>query len=170
MTHPFSSKLLTPTSRFAASSTANIGLCLIKDAYFAKMFGAAGPPRAVPFSSFAFFALRDCLTIFASFNVPPLLGPVLTTSMSDEVKKYVSGATAAQFLAPAGVQLVSTPLHLLGLDLYNRPRAALKERWAIVSKNWSISTLARMGRIMPAFGIGGTVNRKVRKGLLERLD
>ena len=36
------------TSKFAASSTANVGLCLFKDQAFARMFGSGGPPRPVP--------------------------------------------------------------------------------------------------------------------------
>ncbi|CAJ2512429.1 Uu.00g054440.m01.CDS01 [Anthostomella pinea] len=160
------------TPKFAASSAANVGLCIFKDQVYVKMFGPGGPPRPVPLPSYALFALRDSLTIFASFNVPPLLGPVLTARMSAEVNRTVSGTTVAQFVAPAAVQLLSTPIHLLGLDLYNRPATGgvgWAERWALVRKNWLISTAARICRIVPAFGVGGTVNMKVRKNLMERL-
>jgi hypothetical protein len=159
------------TMKFAASSTANIGLCLFKDQAFARMFGPGGPPRAVPGPSYVLFALRDCLTIFASFNVPPLLGPVLSRQMGEELNKKISGATIAQFLAPATVQIFSTPLHLLGLDLYNRSEKSVTwaDRFRIVKKNWSVSAAARMCRIVPAFGVGGVVNSKVRRGLMERI-
>jgi len=112
------------------------------------------------------------MTIFASFNVPPLLGPVLNRRMHAEVQKKISGQTVAQFVAPAGIQIMSTPLHLLGLDLYNRNSKSItwQERWSIVKKNWSVSAAARMCRIMPAFGIGGVVNGKVRGGLLGKLE
>ena len=90
--------------------------------------------------------------------------------MSEEVKKYVGAASAAQFMTPAAVQLFSTPLHLLGLDLYNRPGVAWTERASRVTRDWAKSAFARMGRIIPAFGVGGVVNTKVRKNLLERLD
>ncbi|RAL65631.1 hypothetical protein DID88_005303 [Monilinia fructigena] len=66
------------TSKFVASSTANIGLCLFKDQTFARLFGPSGPPRPVPLPSYILFTARDCLTIFASFNIPPMLGPVIT--------------------------------------------------------------------------------------------
>lgn len=160
------------TLKFAASSTANIGICLFKDQAFARLFGPGGPPRPVPLPSYALFTLRDCLTIFASFNVPPLLGPVLSQNMSKEIQKNISGQTVAQFLAPAGVQLFSTPLHLLGLDMYNRDGKdiAWGDRWKAVKKNWAVSTAARICRIVPAFGVGGVVNSKVRKGLLSRLE
>ncbi|KAI2618779.1 hypothetical protein GGR54DRAFT_142429 [Hypoxylon sp. NC1633] len=163
----------TGTTKFTASSAANVGLCIYKDQVYVKMFGPGGPPRPVPLPSYLLFALRDCLTIFASFNVPPLLGPVLSERMGTELQKKVSGTTIAQFAAPAAVQLLSTPVHLLGLDIYNRPAAdggmTWRNRWTLVRKNWAISTAARICRIVPAFGLGGTVNTKVRRNLMERL-
>lgn len=166
------------TTKFAASSAANIGVCIYKDQVFVRLFGPPGAiPRPVPMASYGLFALRDCLTIFASFNVPPLLGPYLDTKMSEEVKKRMSGVYAAQFMAPAAVQFISTPLHLLGLDLYNRPASgpagtvvSLRDRWDLVRKNWAISSVARICRIVPAFGVGGVVNMKVRKNLMTSLE
>ncbi|KAI0013051.1 hypothetical protein F4779DRAFT_565429, partial [Xylariaceae sp. FL0662B] len=121
------------TMKFAASSGANVGLCIYKDQVYVKMFGPGGPPRPVPLPSYVLFALRDCLTIFASFNVPPRLGPVLTERMGSDLQKMVSGTTIAQFTAPAAVQLLSTPVHLWGLDMYNRPAAggvSWRDRWS----------------------------------------
>jgi hypothetical protein len=159
------------TAKFAASSTANIGLCLFKDQAFARLFGPGGPPRPVPLPSYALFTLRDCMTIFASFNLPPLLGPIISRNMSQEIQKRLSGQTIAQFLAPATIQIFSTPLHLLGLDLYNREKGLTwGDRWRIVKKNWGVSAVARMCRIVPAFGVGGVVNGKLRQKLMGRLE
>ncbi|KAI1114467.1 hypothetical protein F5Y14DRAFT_169911 [Nemania sp. NC0429] len=165
------------TDKFAASSAANIGLCIYKDQVYVRLFGPGGPPRPVPPATYALFALRDCLTIFASFNVPPLLGPVVSERLGAEMRRRVSGETVAQFAAPAAVQLFSTPIHLLGLDVYNRPAAlgggggvSWADRWALVRKNWLISCAARVCRIVPAFGLGGTVNMKVRRNLMEKLS
>ncbi|PBP15820.1 sequence orphan [Diplocarpon rosae] len=159
------------TAKFAASSAANVGLCLVKDATFAKLFGSGGPPRPVPLPSYALFTLRDCLTIFASFNIPPLLGPAISQRMNRELEKTISGQTIAQFAAPAAVQLVSTPMHLLGLDLYNRGSVVTwGDRWQIVKRNWGISAAARICRIVPAFGLGGVVNCNVRRSLMGRLE
>ncbi|GAP92799.2 hypothetical protein SAMD00023353_9500080 [Rosellinia necatrix] len=162
------------TAKFAASSAANVGLCIYKDQVYVRLFGpGGGPPRPVPPPTYALFALRDCLTIFASFNLPPLLGPALSDRLGAEVRRRVAGETLAQFAAPAAVQLFSTPIHLLGLDLYNRPAAgavAWSDRWALVRKNWLISCAARICRIVPAFGLGGTVNMKVRRNMMEKLS
>ncbi|KAM5347964.1 hypothetical protein ACJ41O_007788 [Fusarium nematophilum] len=166
------------TTKFAASSAANIGVCIYKDQVFVRLFGPPGvTPRAVPLASYGLFALRDCMTIFASFNVPPVLGPYLDSRFTDEVRRRVSGLYAAQFMAPAMVQFVSTPLHLLGLDLYNRPSSgpagsvvSMRDRWDLVRRNWLISSVARICRIVPAFGVGGVVNMTVRKNLMTKLE
>lgn len=93
--------------------------------------------------------------------------------MSEGVRRYMSSASAAQFVTPAAVQLVSTPLHLLGLDVYNRPGVGFggaDGRAARVLRDWGISAMARICRIVPAFGVGGVVNMKVRKGLMGDLE
>ncbi|EOO01136.1 hypothetical protein UCRPA7_3422 [Phaeoacremonium minimum UCRPA7] len=157
-------------AKFVSSSTANVCLGIYKDQVYARMFGPAGVVSRVPFSSYSLFALRDCITIFASFNVPLLMGPVVTEFLPKQVEKLVSGHTIVQFVAPAAVQLMSTPPHLLGLDMYNRPGLlGWKDRWLQVQKNWAISVAARICRIVPAYGVGGVVNVKVRRGLMEKL-
>ncbi|KAF1834070.1 hypothetical protein BDW02DRAFT_353911 [Decorospora gaudefroyi] len=162
------------TSKFVATSSANLALCLYKDNQFTRLFAAPGStPRPVPMSTFALFTIRDCLTIFASFNLPPLLAPRVEAHMSTEVKKYVAALSVAQFITPAAVQIVSTPLHLLGLDLYNRPDASvggIDGRASRVFRDWAKSAAARICRIVPAFGVGGVVNTKVRTNFMGKLE
>lgn len=152
-----------------------MSLCLYKDSQFARMFGpptiAGAVANSVPIASYALFALRDSLTIFASFNLPPLIAPILP--LSEQVERQVSRASVAQFLAPAGIQLVSTPLHLWGLDLYNRPMGngtPWRARAAKVGKDWLSSSFARMGRVIPAFGVGGVANARVRGAMMRRIQ
>ncbi|VUC33419.1 unnamed protein product [Clonostachys rosea] len=161
------------TPKFAASSSVNVGLCIYKDQVFARMFGPPGAsPRPVTLPSYALFAARDSMTIFASFILPPLLGPGIDARLSTDLRRYVSGATAAQFIAPAAVQLLSTPLHLLGLDVYNRPGsgATWGQRWELIRRMWLPSAAARVCRIVPAFGVGGVVNTKLRRGMMVKLE
>ena len=98
-----------------------------------------------------------------------------------EMRRRISGLSTAQFIAPAAVQIFSTPLHLLGLDLYNRPSGGTAgtapggpvswaERWELIRSKWAISVVARICRIVPAFGVGGVVNTKVRQNLMDKLD
>ncbi|KAL9038119.1 MAG: hypothetical protein Q9180_003329 [Flavoplaca navasiana] len=158
------------TSKFVAASAVNMSLCLYKDSQFAQMFRAPCNPasmlmRSIPKASYAFFGLRDSMTVFASFNLPPLIAPML----SKEVEKVASKASLAQVLTPAAMQVFTTPLHLWGLDLYNRPAVSVLDRVRQIGRNWAGSTLARMGRIIPAFGFGGVINAKVRARLMGRL-
>lgn len=159
------------TLKFAASSTANISLCMVKDQAFARLFGPGGPPRPVTLPTYALFTARDSLTIFASFNIPPLLGPLINRQMGEELSRSINGQTVAQFVAPATVQILSTPLHLLGLDIYNKGSKNISwdDRWTFVKKNWSVSAVARVCRIVPAFGFGGVVNAKIRMRLMEKM-
>lgn len=172
LTHRPANHVTADFNKFAASSTANIGLCLIKDRKFAQLFGT-GPPRPVGMPTMTLFALRDCMTIFASFNLPPVLGPHLQKELDKRGWGLIGGQTGAQFLAPAAVQVLSTPMHLLGLDLYNRGdngkggKVPWSDRAKMVWKNWGVSTAARVCRIVPAFGVGGVVNAKVRRSGME---
>ena len=174
--------------KFLVTGAVNMSVCLYKDTCFARLFGASNggsaaaatasaSRAAVSRASLALFASRDALTIFASFNAPSLLAPWLGGSIR-----------AAQFAAPATVQLLSTPLHLLGLDLFNRPQGSRstnvfapnlghrlgavrwKDRWQIVKRDWLGASLARMGRIVPAYGVGGVVNRELRTKLMRGLE
>ena len=164
---PASSTTSGPT-KFAATSAANLSLCLYKDSQFTKLFGTVSP-RPVPPVTYALFAARDCLTIFASFNLPPIIAPSLP--LSETAEKYVSRASAAQFLAPAAIQLISTPFHLLGLDMYNRNGGTpLSDRMKKVRLDWLKSSLARMCRIIPAFGFGGVVNNGMRARMMKNLE
>jgi hypothetical protein len=155
-------------SKFAATSAANLSLGLYKDSQYTKMFGTVAA-RPIPPVTYALFAVRDCLTIFASFNLPKILAPRMP--MSEAAERYVSRASAAQFLAPATIQLLSTPFHLMGLDLYNRNGGTtLRDRIHKVRVDWLKSSLARMCRIVPAFGFGGVINNGMRSRLMKGLE
>ena len=171
------------TPKFLATSATNLSLCVYKDSQFAKFFGSptsslTTPRPSVPPISLVLFGARDALTVFASFNLPPLIAPRVPfvaqrAGLGTEWEKHVSRTSAAQFLAPAAVQVISTPLHLLGLDLYNRKRSAgeisVRSRAERVWRDWGKSCVARICRILPAFGVGGVVNTRVRRWWMEEL-
>jgi hypothetical protein len=111
------------------------------------------------------------MTICASFNLPPVLAPYIPTQALPEIIRGVRKESIAQFIAPAAVQVFSTPMHLLGLDYYNRNgTTTLLQRWNVVKRAWAVSCLARLCRIVPAFGVGGVVNAGVRRNFMERLE
>ncbi|KAG1443233.1 hypothetical protein G6F56_010750 [Rhizopus delemar] len=146
--------------KFISTSVVNLTLCIYKDKVFAKLFSASPSNKALPKISYLLFALRDSLTIAASFNIPSYMANYLQTS------KIVSDPRAAkvtsQLVCPAAVQFVSTPIHLYALDLYNRPSATMNMREVLIRKEYFKSALARIGRIGPAFGIGGVGNSFIR--------
>jgi hypothetical protein len=168
------------TSKFAAVSLANMTCCVYKDSQFARMFGtaSASPAAAIPKLSYALFAARDSMTIFASFNLPAMITPKLNElppAIKQRFSRILSTESGrlktAQFITPAAMQIFSTPVHLLGLDMYNRQgRIGVNERVARIVRDWGISAFARMGRIVPAFGFGNVVNRDVRKSFMDKLD
>jgi hypothetical protein len=104
--------------KFVGSSFTNVSLSILKDKAFARMFGQ-GDPRPMAWSSMALFAARDSTTILASFSLPGVLSSQIQKSV-----RTINPTTAdnmAQLVTPVTMQIFSTPLHLLGLDLYNRP-------------------------------------------------
>jgi hypothetical protein len=61
------------------------------------------------------------------------------------------------------------------LDLYNRPgdgkeKVSVRERLTKVGRDWGKSSLARMCRIVPAFGFGGVVNLGMRRRMMGGLE
>lgn len=173
---PFST-VFPGTAKFLTTTTVNMGLCVFKDARFAKMFGAQKPSSSssvttpkVPKISYSLFCLRDSVTVFASFNIPPLIAHTIPDAIAPT---YGMKAAMAQFACPALMQFISTPMHLLGLDLYNRqPAGGLPwyERAARVKRDYISSSFARMGKIVPAFGVGGVVNVRMRAELMHWLE
>lgn len=128
------------------------------------------PALQIPKVSYALFCLRDSITIWASFNIPALIAPSVPDFLA-------SGPTMkssiAQFACPAAMQFASTPMHLLGLDLYNRqPAGGLHwtERATRIRRDYVPSCFARMGKIVPAYGIGGVVNVRMRDSLMKRVE
>ncbi len=152
--------------KFLGTTATNMLLVIQKDVVFTKMFSNHAP-TPMPKASLALFAIRDSHTIATAFLLPPVLGHWFANK--GYVKDAVTGEFVVQLAAPCVIQLFSTPYHLLALDLYNRPHASRHERWNLVRKNYAMSAVARVGRILPAFGIGGVTNRSLRQSITNLL-
>lgn len=154
-------------------------VCVYKDSQFARMFGnSASPAAKMSKLTYLLFAVRDSMTVFASFNLPPMIAPQLL-NLPPSVQRQFSSILSteagrnntAQFLTPAAMQIFSTPIHLLGLDLYNRQgKLGFSERMARIKRDWAVSAVARMGRIIPAFGVGGVVNSHMRRSTMAKIE
>ena len=143
-----------------ATSAINIPVGIAKDRAFTRMFGLK-PPANLPLLTYGLFAVRDSLTIAASFTVPPMVA----RSLQSQGYSKEWSLNIAQLTCPCLMQFVSTPMHLGGLDLYNNPLHSPRERLVFIRREYLKSAFARIGRIFPAYGIGGVLNRKLRSGL-----
>jgi len=132
---------------------ANVGLNLVKDNAFAKMF-SKGPPKPVPTHILGMFAVRDMMTMYGSFAMPAAYSLKL---QEFGVEKTQAGAIA-QLAAPLSMQFLNTPLHLFSLDLYNNPGKSWAERGSFVVNQYMNTVIARLLRTLPGFGIGGLLN------------
>lgn len=139
---------------FFGVSAINLFMSISKDRAFAKLFGTK-IPESIPIRTIGLWATRDCLTILFAFIVPPRLA--LYLQKNHKVTKGKS-EVMAQFICPVFIQLFSTPLHLLGLDLYNNKVSTVEKRIAFIKREYTKSVVARMMRIIPAFGLGGVCN------------
>ena len=131
------------------ASVTNVTLSVLKDKAFARMFGT-GVPKSMPVTSMGLFAVRDSMTILASFSLPGIVSAKVQRDYAIEKSK---ADTMSQLLCPVAMQVLSSPLHLIGLDWYNRDSVSTSERVSFVQREYLKTTAARMTRIFPAFGM-----------------
>ncbi|KAJ5929583.1 hypothetical protein N7454_006533 [Penicillium verhagenii] len=158
-----------PSLNPGPSPSAGAGASAEASKYSCHPHPTACAPK-IPKISYGLFCLRDSITIFASFNVPSLIAPSIPDWMAETARMK---STIAQFSCPALMQFASTPMHLLGLDLYNRqPPGGMPwtERAARIRRDYISSSFARMGKIVPAYGVGGVVNVRMRAALMSKLE
>jgi len=94
--------------------------------------------------------------IGASFNGPPILAPVLQekTGWTRETSE-----TVAQLVCPGLAQVFATPLHILGLDMYNRPTVSWSEHCKGLLRRTLDPLGVRMCRQIYVFGVGSIAIR-----------
>lgn len=140
------------------STGANMGMCLLKDSAFAKMYGSsdkkdddASKKAGLSSKVLSVWFGRDIITQFFVFTMPALLKgrvPDLVTRLS----------------APVVAQYFTTPLHLLGIKLFSLPLGTtIASQWASVQAMLFSAIIARQMRIFPAFSVGGVVNAELRQ-------
>ncbi|KAF4971452.1 hypothetical protein FSARC_1680 [Fusarium sarcochroum] len=157
------------TITFVNTMIVNVPLGVLKDVRFAQMFSASTTPSkkaapviqsGVPRAATATFLMRDAITIFGSFTMAPWVSELIPDSLSSSPH---SKAIISQLTVPIFSQFAATPVHLLGLDLYARPRGVpWVERSAQIRRDLLSATIVRSLRIIPAFGVGCIVNMETR--------
>ncbi|CAM9571376.1 unnamed protein product [Discosporangium mesarthrocarpum] len=153
--------------KFFGTTAVNMPGSIAKDQALTKLFGSLPKGGQVPAASFALFTVRDVATMAAAFTLP--------TPMSDEMQKRLHMKQGwadgiSQLLSPSLVQVFSTPIHILGLDLYNHPGASVSSRAQMIGKTFGPAIVLRVGRIGAAFGIGGIGNTAIRSTIHRLVD
>jgi hypothetical protein len=149
---------------FATTTLVNSYASILKDRYYAKAFGTS--VGKVPLITYGLWGVRDCLVVGSAFVLPSRIAKVLHQKTSIDEK---SALTISQLLCPVAAQFAAGPVHLLSLDLYNRPlrnltpKDMLMERLRFQCNNFSSIVGARIARIAPAYGIGGVGNTYLRE-------
>ena len=69
---------------------------------------------------------------------------------------------ASQLSTPVISQIFTTPFHLLGLLIYNQRDGSILKHAETLAATYPSTALLRMLRIIPAFSVGGVVNRSLR--------
>ena len=146
--------------KLIATSFVNISLLQTSDRILVNLFKKGYEKKQLAITSKSLFASRDSLTMISSFCLPAILSYHPQNYFHYDSHK---SDVISQFLCPISIQIISTPLHLLGLDIYNRDTSSLKERFSFVKREYGKTVLARMSRILPAFGIGGVLNKYLRQ-------
>mmetsp|Transcript_74556 Transcript_74556/g.218567 ORF Transcript_74556/g.218567 Transcript_74556/m.218567 type:complete len:253 (-) Transcript_74556:287-1045(-) len=154
------------TLEFVGVSGTLATLNIAKDRILARKF-ALVPPRPMPASVLGLFGMRDSLTVLASFNLAPVAAHWL------EGNGAMAGGGAAvvgQLVTPALMQWVSAPLHLLALNVYNRPDSLAAERCRLIAAQYLGTAIGRSLRVGWAFGFGVLLNKPLRHWSHSQLE
>lgn len=161
--HQWTSSISLPVQNLLFTFTFNTICGISKDKAYAQHFGTTAP-RPFPMISLSMFFLRDIITVASAFTFPPILAKKIeeTWGYSEHTSRVIG-----QLLCPFLVQLVVSPLHLMGLDIYNREGEHLRSRIQKIWTQYPTTAAMRMIRFLPAYGIGGVVNNELRKAIKE---
>ena len=92
------------------------------------------------------------------FTLPPIVGKQIAEYTGNEKNGYY----AAQIVLPLALQTVTTPIHLLGYDIYNNPNNSWAQRVAFLKKDYLKNVSIRMLRQAPPWSFGTIGNREIR--------
>jgi hypothetical protein len=135
------------------TSTVNIGMMSYKDREYSHYFGIKRP--IMPWTSKVLTASGAFITVYAQFTKKQEVDKYLSTYLSPSASLFWSS-----ILVSMSAQLFSTPLHIIGIDIYQSPHNTFLERLEKIKSLYTTICIGRMMRIIPAFGVGGYLNEK----------
>lgn len=105
-------------------------------------------------------SLRDAARSHITFILALYSSP--SPSLTSSFPLSLLSSLPSQLFCPVATQFLTTPMHLLGLDMYNRPASSWKNRYELIASSYRKTVMARIARILPAFGFGGLGNKRIR--------
>jgi hypothetical protein len=146
---------------FFSTTIINGAIGMWKDKYLAQLFGTQ--VASFPLSSYMMFAARDCVLIGVSFIGAPMVVPIVQEATG---LPHLTADIITQVSVPAFAQLLATPIHLTGLDFYNRPDVTFGQRIADNIKASRGPILVRMFRQGYVFGLGSLSVKYLTKAII----
>jgi len=96
--------------------------------------------------------------MYVIFTAPPIIGKMIAPYTGGEK----SGENTAQVILPLALQTITTPLHLLGYDVYNNPTNSFSDRMKFLQKDYFKNVGIRIVRMAPPWSFGTIGNKELR--------
>jgi len=155
----------TGAAMWFSTTLVNTSTGIAKDRAYARMFGTKSAER-VPIGSYAAWLSRDAFFMGICFVGPPIIGRLAAESLGSERAGYY----AAQFGLPIAGSFIGTPLHLLGMDVYNNPNNTVGQRLQFLKKDYFKNVSLAVVRLIPPWSLGTIGNTEARGFLLRKLQ
>ncbi|EAN89167.1 hypothetical protein C3747_61g217 [Trypanosoma cruzi] len=146
----------------------------------------ANSKKPVPWLTRGLFCTRDTLTCLAAFTIAPMVANWLSRHcwnpaenakkklpepVEGKVKIPLPTADMAQLLTPAALQFATTLLHITAIRYHQTyPKFSMGDLQSSLRDTYLSSTMLRVVRILPSFGVGAILNRELRSDLLDRAE
>jgi hypothetical protein len=138
-----------------ATSLINILTISYKDMVYSKLLKNSFVK--FPLRSNFLLAIRDIMTINACFIWKKDLITYLDKYMMHNKSEIISS-----IVLPSAIQIVNTPIHILAIDMYEKPNSTIIERFKNIQLCYRAVLFGRILRAIPAFGIGSFINDMLR--------
>jgi hypothetical protein len=114
-----------------------------------------------PLKSNFLLAIRDIITINACFIWKKDLINYLDRYITHNKSEIISS-----IILPSSIQIISTPIHILAIDIYEKPYSNAIERLKNIKNCYKSVLFGRILRAIPAFGIGSFINDMLRPDIV----
>lgn len=138
-----------------STSLVNILSISYKDMIYSKILNSQ--IKTFPMRCNLLFALRDVLTINSCFIWKKDIIHYL-----DQYIMHNKSEIITSIFLPSCIQVISTPIHILAIDMYEKPKSTIVDRLKNIKSCYKSVLTGRIMRTIPAFGIGGFMNDMLR--------